>query len=345
MAQRFDADRLELSGDPFPVAEQVGFDGLAYQTLVSASDQGVLAYQSLGAGKVQLVWFDRAGRQLGVAGGPGDYGDLALSPDDQRVAFHQVDAETGNVDLWLMGLADGGASRFTFDPTVDFAPVWSADGSHIIYASLREGAPNLFRKAASGAGQDELLFKSPLAKIPGDCSRDGRFLVCGTVDPKTRWDLWVWPLSGERKWEVFLQTPYNEARPSFAPNGRWIAYESDESGRREVYVQSFPASGAKWQISSGGGSQPRFRRDGKELFYLGADRKLTAVEVQTEAATFAFGTPRALFETRIRKGEDRPGNQYAVTSDGRRFLVNTVAGEGASSPVTLVLNWAADLKR
>jgi hypothetical protein len=151
-------------------------------------------------------------------------------------------------------------------------------------------------------------------------------------------------LSGERKWEAFLQTPYNEARANLAPNGRWVAYESDESGRKEVYVQSFPASGAKWQVSVGGGSQPRFRRDGKELFYLGADRRLMAVEVKTEAATFASGAPRALFETRISKGEDRPGDQYAVTADGQRFLVNTVAAEGADSPVTVVLNWAAAKK-
>jgi serine/threonine protein kinase/Tol biopolymer transport system component len=345
MAQKFDADRLEVSGDPFPVAEQIGFDGITYQMLVSASDQGVLAYQSLGAGKTQLVWFDREGKKLGVAGAPGDYSDLSLSPDDKRLAFSQVDPDTGNCDVWLMDLASGAPSRFTFDTAVDFTPIWSPDGERIVFASLREGAPNLFQKMASGAGVEETLYKSPLAKLPSDWSRDGRFLACGTVDPKTEYDLWVLSLSGEHKWEAFLQTPANESRAMFSPNGRWIVYESDESGKKEIYVQSFPASGAKWQISVSGGSQPRWRRDGKELFFLGGDRKVTAVDVNTEAPTFAHGTPRALFETRISKGEDRPGDQYVVTSDGQRFLVNTVAEEGAYTPISVVLNWTVGLKK
>ena len=344
MAQKFDADRLELSGDPFPVAEQIGFDGLTFQTLVSASDQGVLAYQSLGAGKTQLVWFDREGKRPGVAGTPGDYSDLSLSPDDKRLAFFQVDPDTGNADIWLMDLASGAPSRFTFDPAVDFTPVWSPDGERIVFASLREGAPNLFQKMANGSGQEDSLYKSPLAKLPSDWSTDGRFILCGTVDPKTRWDLWVLSVADHR-WESFLQTPYNESRPKLSPNGRWIAYESDESGKKEIYVQSFPASGAKWQISVSGGSQPRWRRDGKELFFLGGDRKVTAVEVNTDAPTLAHGAPRALFETRISKGEDRPGNQYVVTSDGQRLLVNTVAEEGAYTPINVVLNWTAGLKK
>jgi Tol biopolymer transport system component len=345
MAQKFDADRLELSGDPFPVAEQIGFDGVTYQTLVSASDQGVLAYQSLGAGKTQLVWFDREGKKLGVAGALGDYSDLALSPDDKRLAFFQVDPDTGNADVWLMDLASGAPSRFTFDMAVDFTPIWSPDGARIVFASLREGAPNLFQKMANGSGQEDPLYKSPLAKLPSDWSTDGRFLLCGTVDPKTRYDLWVLSIAGDHKWEVFWQTPANESRAMFSPNGRWVVYESDESGKKEIYVQSFPASGAKWQISVSGGSQPRWRRDGKELFYLGGDRKVTAVDVNTEAPTFAHGTPKALFETRISKGEDRAGDQYVVTSDGQRFLVNTVAEEGAYTPITVIHNWTAGLKK
>jgi serine/threonine protein kinase/Tol biopolymer transport system component len=344
MAQKFDADRLELSGDPFPVAEQIGFDGVTYQTLVSASDQGVLAYQSLGAGKTQLVWFDREGKKVGVAGAPGDYSDLALSPDEKRLAFFRVDPDTGNADIWLMDLASGEPSRFTFDTAVDFAPIWSPDGERIVFASLREGAPNLFQKMANGSGQEDPLYKSPLAKLPSDWSTDGRLLLCGTVDPKTKYDLWVLSVA-DHKWESFLQTPDNESRATFSSNGRWIAYESDESGKKEIYVQSFPASGAKWQISVSGGSQPRWRRDGKELFYLGGDRKVTAVDVNTEAPTFAHGTPKALFETRISKGEDRPGNQYVVTSDGQRFLVNTLAEEGAYNHISVVLNWTAGLKK
>jgi len=345
LAQKFDADRLELSGDPFPVAEQVGFDGITYQMLVSASDQGVLAYQSLGAGKTQLVWFDREGKKSGVAGAPGDYSDLTLSADGKRLAFFRVDPDTGNADIWLMDLASGEPSRFTFDTAVDFAPIWSPDGERIAFASLREGAPNLFQKMANGSGQEDPLYQSPLAKLPSDWSNDGRFLLCGTVDPKTKYDLWVLSIGGDRKWEVFWQTPANESRAMFSPNGRWVVYESDESGKKEIYVQSFPGSGAKWQISLSGGSQPRWRRDGKELFYLGGDRKVTAVDVNTEAPTFAHGPPTALFETRISKGDDRPGTQYVVTSDGQRFLVNTLAEEGAYNHVSVVLNWTAGLKK
>ena len=344
MAQRFDAERLEVSGDPFPVAEQIGFDGLTYQTLVSASDQGVLAYQSLGAGKTQLVWFDRADKKLGAVGEPGDYSDLSLSFDEKRLAFSRVDPDTGNSDIWLMDLASGSPSRFTFETAVDFAPIWSPDGQRIVFASLREGAPNLFQKMANGSGQEESLYKSPLAKLPSDWSADGRFVICGTVDPKTRWDLWVLSVA-DQKWETFLQTPANESRAVFSPNGRWVAYESDESGKKEIYVQSFPASGAKWQISASGGSQPRWRRDGKELFYLSGDRKVTAVEVNTEAPTFAHGTPKALFDTPILKGEDHPGDQYAVTADGQRFLVNTLAEDRTYAPISLVLNWTAALKK
>ncbi len=344
MAQRFDATKLELSGDPFPVAEQVGFDGLSFQTLASASDNGVLAYQSLGAGNTQLVWFDRGGKQLGIVGPPGDYSGLSLSPDDRRLAFQQVDSPTGNVDIWLTEFSGNTFSRFTFEPVVEFSPVWSPDGSRIAFARV-EGPPNIFQKLSSGAGEVEPLFESPLAKLPGDWSRDGLYIVCGTLGPKTQWDLWVLSLTGERRFEIFLQTPNNEQNARFAPSGRWIAYESDESGKKEVYVRSFPASGAKWQVSAGGGSQPRFTRDGKELFYVSADRKIMAVQVKTDGASFESGAPRALFETHILLKEERPGNQYAVASDGQRFLINSTIPAAGASPISVVVNWTAEAKK
>jgi dipeptidyl aminopeptidase/acylaminoacyl peptidase len=343
VAQKFEATRLELSGDPMPVAEQIGFEGLTFQTLVSASDQGVLAYQGLGAGKTQLVWFDRSDKKIGVVGAPGDYSDLSLSSDDKRLVFSQVDQNTGNSDIWVMDLAGGVPSRFTFDIAVEFAPVWSPDGQRIVFASLRDGAPNLFQKMANGSGQEDPLYRSPLAKLPSDWSSDGHFIICGTVDPKTRWDLWVLSVS-DHKWEPFLQTPANESRGVFSANGRWVAYESDESGKKEIYVQSFPVSGAKWQLSVNGGSQARWRRDGKELFYLSGDRRITSVEVNSDAATFTHGTPRTRFDTPILKGEDHPGDQYVVTADGR-LLVNTLAEERANAPLNVMVNWTAVLKK
>jgi Tol biopolymer transport system component len=228
---------------------------------------------------------------------------------------------------------------------VEFGPVWSPDGGRVAFASLREGYPNVFQKVSSGAGGDELLFRSPVATIPSDWSKDGRFLVCGTVGLKTRWDLWILSLSGERKWETFLETPSNEQRAAFAPNGRWIAYESDESGKKEVYVRSFPASGAKWQVSAGGGSQPRFTREGKELIFVSVDRKIMAVQVKTDDASFESGAPKVLFETHILKKEDRTGNQYAVTSDGERFLINSTIAAAGASPISVVVNWTAGMKK
>jgi len=345
MAQRFDAVKLELSGDPFPVAEQVGFDGTSFQTLASVSENGVLAFQSLGAGNTQLVWVDRGGKQLGIVGPPGDYSGLALSSDDGRLAFQQTDPDTGNVDIWVTELNGNTSSRFTFDPVVEFGPVWSHDGGRIAFSSLRDGFPNVFQKVSSGAGEDEPMFKSPVPTIPSDWSKDGRFLICATVGLNTRWDLWILSVSGERKWETFLETPYNEQRATFAPSGRWIAYESDESGKKEVYVRSFPASGAKWQVSAGGGSQPRFARDGKELFYLSADRKMMAVQVNTNGVSFEAGAPRALFETHILMKEDRTGNQYAVASDGQRFLINSTIAATVASPISVVVNWAPEGKK
>jgi hypothetical protein len=206
------------------------------------------------------------------------------------------------------------------------------------FATFREGPPNLYQKLSSGMGEEEPLFKSPVAKLPADWSRDGNYLLCSVVDVRTKWDLWVLSLSGERRWEIFLQTPNNEQLASFAPSGRWIAYDSDESGKKEVYVRSFPASGAQWQVSAGGGSQPRFRRDGKELFYMSADRKVMAVQVKTDANTFDSGAPRALFETRVLM---KDGNQYAVTSDGQRFLINSTMTATGANPINIVVNWTA----
>ncbi len=344
MAQRFDADKLELAGDPFPIAEQVGFDALTYQGSFSVSANGVLAYHSGASSKTQFGWFDRTGRQSGVAGPPGYYGDPEISPDDKRVAFQQVDYKTGIMNLWLRDLTDStNSSRFTFSPTIDFAPIWSQDGSRIVFASLRKGPPNLYQKVATGAGDEELLLTSLFPQLPFDWSLDGRFIVYGVVDPKTRWDLWVLPLAKDQPPYPFLHSDANESQAQFSPNGRWVAYVSNESGRDEVYVRPFPAAGGQWQVSTSGGSQPRWRRDGSELFYLSADRTLTAVEVNTAGPTFVVGAPKPLFGTRF--GKAGPWSFYAVASDGQRFLINSLIEEANYAAVTVVLNWTASLKK
>src|SRR2546421_5248322 len=299
MAQHFDVDKLAVVGDPFPIAEDVGFDATSYQGFFSVSDNGVLVYHSGAAGKTQFTWIDRTGKETGTVGEPADQGDLQLSPDGTRLAFRQVEFRTGAVNIWLMDLARGTPSRFTFEQTTDFGPVWSPDGNRIVFASLRDGPPNLLQKVSNSAGNEEILIKSLIPKLPFDWSRDGRFIIYGLIDPKTSWDLWVLPLEGDRTPFPFLQTDYDERQAQFSPNGKWVAYTSIESGKIEVYVRPFPVGAGKWQVSSGGGDQPRWRGDGKELFYLSADHKLMAVEVNTEALTFEHRAPNALFIARV----------------------------------------------
>ena len=342
MAQAFDADKLQLSGDPFPIAEQIGYNP-SFQTFFSVSQTGVLAYSSGGSGKTQLAWIDRGGKQIGLVGQPGTYLRPSLSPDEKRVAVDDVDSQ-GNSDIWLIELGRGNPSRFTFDPAIEWIPVWSPDGSRIVFASNREGVLNLYQKPASGAGKEELLLKTDLAKAPTDWSTDGRFIVYGVIDPKTKWDVWVLPLFGDQKPVPFLQTEFNERSGRFSPDGRWIAYASDESGTYQVYVQSFPTSGGKWQVSTNGGSFPAWRRDGKELFYVSEDKKIMAVEVKGEGATFERGAPKVLFDLRVRSFIDAQA-RFAVTADGQKFLVNNTIGETASAPIAVVLNWTADLKK
>jgi serine/threonine protein kinase/Tol biopolymer transport system component len=344
MAQRFDADKLAITGDPFPIGENVGFDATSYQGFFSVSDNGVLVYHSGAAGKTQFTWFDRTGKELGTVGESADQGDLQLSPDSSRLAFRQVEFRTGAINIWLMELAGGTISRFTFDQSIDFAPIWSPDGNRVVFASLRDGPPSLFQKLSNSAGNEEPLLKNFIPKIPYDWSRDGRFIIYGVIDPKTSWDLWVLPLEGDQTPVPFLQTDSDERQAQFSPNGKWVAYTSLESGRPEVYVRPFPAAAGKWQVSTGGGDQPRWRGDGKELFYLSADHKLMALEVNTEGATFAHQAPNALFVTRV-GGIDTPGNYYAVTADGQQFLLNNLVEEAAHTPISVVLNWPAALKK
>jgi eukaryotic-like serine/threonine-protein kinase len=343
VAQGFDATKLELSGDSIVIADDVGFDATSYQGFFSASENGVVVHQSGAASLTQLTWVDRSGKQLGIVGESADQGDLQLSRDDMRLAFRRVDFQSGSISIWLMELARGTAARFTFEQTNDFAPIWSPDGNRIVFGSLRDGAPNLYQKVSSSAGNEEPLLKSFIPKLPQDWSADGRFIVYGVVDPKTSWDLWVLPLDDISKAAPFLQTDYDERQAQFSPNGLWVAYVSNESGKNEVYVRPFPLAPGKWQLSTGGGEQPRWRRDSKELFYLSADHKLMSVETSSAGSTFEHHTPSTLFVTRV-GGIDTPGDYYAVTADGQRFILNNLAAEAAYTPITVVLNWTSELK-
>ncbi len=345
MAQGFDADKLALTGEPFSVAEQVDrLGGGARFALFSVSQTGVLAYRTGLSDSSQLTWFDREGKPIGTIGPAGSYNSPWLSPDEKRVAFGRQEPQGGGSDIWLMEIARGNLTRFTFDPAGDQSPIWSPDGSRIVFNSDREGVLNLYQKAASGAGNDEALLKSDYAKIPNDWSADGRLILYQTGAQTT--DIWVLPLSGEQKPFPFLQTEFNEGWGRFSPDGKWIAYSSNESGSWQVYVQSFPASGGKWMISTDGGAQPQWRRDGKELFYISSDRKLMTVDVKGNGSTFEAAVPKALFDLRLQTPAlPGPRNFYIAAADGKRFLVASVSEERITTPTTVVLNWTADLKR
>jgi Tol biopolymer transport system component len=353
IAQPLDPISLDFAGEAFPVAEQVGYDiSLGY---FSVSANGVLAVRSGGSGgNAQLAWFGRDGKPAGVVGPPGIYLDVALSPDGKRVAASKTDTQSGNRDIWLLDVLHGIPTRFTFDPALDFRPVWSPNGGRLVFTSNRTGPFNLYQKDSGGARSEEPLLKSDREQRSYDWSTDGRFLLYSVNDPKTKTDLWALQdaggVSADRKAQPYLATQHNETQGQFSPSGsgapRWVAYTSDESGRYEVYVQPFPAASGKFQISSDGGSQPRWRRDGKELYYLAPDGKLMAVETRTSPG-FEHGAPKALFETRT--GNRGAGNQtlmlYDVAADGKRFLINSYMEETASSPINVVLNWQAALKR
>ncbi len=335
MAQPFDMGRLRLAGDAFLVARDVDYAQTWAAPAFSASDNGVLAYQSGGRAIRRLAWFDRSGKDLGALGDPGEYRHHPrISRDGRRVLNVRVDHASRSTDIWILDVARGVGSRQTFDPALEEYPVWSPDGSNLIFGSNRDGVGDVYRRNLTNGGSDELLWKSGLWKYPQDCSPDGRYVVCEVRDPKTRTDIWLLPLTGERKPVPLLVTPFSEGSARFSADGKWLAYVSDETGKDEVFVQPFPPTGAKWQISVAGGNAPRWRGDGKEFFYTGLDFVRKAVEIKTSPG-FEAGVPKDLFKTPNAWGSD-------VTPDGQRFLVNMPAADSPPSPTTVVLNWATE---
>jgi Tol biopolymer transport system component len=343
-AQRFDSSNGDLAVDPVPIADSMAIDRRFGASGFSISETGMLAFRTAGGtGRQQLAWFDRAGNEVGRVGAPDENVlNLNLSPDGRRVAVNR--SVQGNADIWLIETARGVLSRFTFDAGSDIYPIWSPDGTRILFSSSRQGIYNIYQKSSSGAGNEKLLLESSLNMFPNDVSSDGRFLLYLQADEKTRPDLWVLPLSGERKPFPFINTPFDERNGQFSANAQWVAYESNESGQSEIYVQSFPGPGGKRQVSAGGGTESRWRGDGKELFYIALDGKLMAVPIQSAGQTMEAGTPLALFQTRIVRRPVPQKSQYAVRPDGQRFLINMIVEEPTASPITIVANWTRALK-
>jgi eukaryotic-like serine/threonine-protein kinase len=350
MSQRFNPTRLSLSGDASPIAERIG--GSALWAAFSISENRTLVYASTGGASAfqQLAWWDRNGKQVASFGPPGIYQDFRLSPDEKRIAFSST--RNSNIDVWVLDSVRGVPSRLTFDPAIDDPPMWSPDGSRVVWASSRTGPFDLYVKSANGTGPEQLLIKMGTpAGWPEDWSQDGRYLLYQIPGATTGQDLWVAAQSSEgasedRKPFPYLQAEFDEKHGRFSPNGRWVAYTSNESGRDEVYVQSFPLSGAKFQISANGGREPQWRKDGTELFYIAEDRALMAVPVkivESAAEPFQVGSPKRLFpvpfvDTFI------VGLSYEVSRDGERFLMPASPSGAAAPALTVVLNWQTQLK-
>jgi Tol biopolymer transport system component len=351
-AYPFDAARATVAAEPIPVAQGVGTDDGAFHSAFSVSAQGVLAHRAGAGARRQLVWIDRTGKMLGGIGSPDESAHQGpeLAPDGQRVALMRT--VQGNFDVWLIDVGRGVPSRFTFDVAIDGTPIWSPDGSRVVFRSTRKGVYDLFEKPVSGTADEQPLLVTPQGKSPLDWSRDGRFLLYSMQDSKTATDLWALPLMGERKPFAVLQSSSDEIEGQFSPDGRWVAYASNESGRYEIYIRTFPEAGGKWQISAAGGVQPRWRRDGHELFYVAPDTRLMAVPIRLapDTHTLDAGTPVPLFPTRLATGGNiSPAGflaraQYAVAPDGR-FLMNVAADEAVTSAITIVQNWTMGLKK
>ncbi len=352
MAQTFEPEHGQLSGDPVPIASNVSLTSNVIYAPLTASATGVLVYETGGTvlGNNQLTWYDRAGKILGTVGPPSPVYEPAISPDLKSVAFMRLSA--AGSDLWLWDSSRATEQRLNRDPAFGEVPLWSPAGDRIFFVSNRiNGIVNFFQKALNGTSQDEVFFTNEARKFLTQVSRDGRFLVFTQLDPKTREDIWFVPLENGKAGRpvAFLHSEANEMYGQLSPDGRWMAYRSDESGRAEIYTRSFPSGEDPTKISIDGGDQPRWRGDGKELFFIGAEGRLIAVPIEMAGSakpSLSPGAPHPLFTAPPLVHYNVEAFDYDVTPDGNRFLLaGAVRATSSSLPLDVVLNWDAAFKK
>jgi Tol biopolymer transport system component len=338
VAQPFDPRSHEVRGEPVPLSEGLGLDNVGLAS-ISASTTGVLAYRPGQSAQRRLMWIDRNGKETAALGNEREYLDTWLSPDGRRLVFETEEAG-GKGDLWIQDFDRGTTTRFTFEPEREFDPVWSPDGRRIVFSTQKKSW-DLYVKDAAGTGEAVPLLESDEDEFVTDWSRDGAYVVFSSRGNDTGWDLWALPMTGERKPFPLRKTKFGELNATLSPDGRFLAYQSNESGRVEVYVQEFPEAKSKWQVSPDGGREPYWRADGRELFYRAPNAKLMSVPVE-KAAVFTSGTPVPLFTGRFAPVNAR--GLYRPTPDGQRFLVLSPLGRDAMQPATVVMNWTSGLQ-
>ena len=335
MAQRFDPERKALVGDPAMLAENVsGRTGIFGERAFSASADDKLAFWSGGALLSQPVWFSRSGEELETVGAPGLYDSVSLSPDGTKAAYERWDTHEVKIALWVHDFARAVSSPFSVSN--DWGAMWSPDGKTIAYGSARHGRSDIYWKGYSTGQEERLLFKSDDLVGPTDWSADGRYIFLINV---TRSEVGFLPVDPPGDPIVLLDSEFVERDARLSPNGRWMAFTSNESGAREVWIRSFPDLQNKHQVSTAGGSNPEWDPDGNELYYIGRDRRLMSVAIESDSKDL-LGSPRALFPTRIAGHEFK--RLYAVARNGEKFLM--IVARGSSPPITLTLNWTAGLK-
>jgi serine/threonine protein kinase/Tol biopolymer transport system component len=340
LAQRFDADKLTTLGEPFRVADQIRMNANA-RAFFTVSENGTLVYDpSSDLENRQITWFDRTGKQLETIGPIGSYLAARLSPDQKRIAVSRRDTSTGIFDIYVYDIARGTSSRLTTGSSDVETIAWSPDGNYIAWSSRQVGKSEIYRKLASGAGEVEILARSDNPTTISDWSSDGKHILYSDADPTTNQNIWVLPLDGDRSPFLYFRTPVEDGGAMFSPDGRFITYRSRESGVTEVYVQTFPASGGKWPVSTAGGNNPVWCRNG-EIFYVASDGKLMAVEAKT-GASFEPGIPRPLFDTALARTTQ--ATIFDVSADGQRFLFISRMADATSS-LTVSVNWVANFKR